>query len=303
MLVLDRALHELGLEHERVGRPDGFARLQPGDDLGETIIAAAQNDGTPLEAIRHANKDCLFTADRLNGARGHDHGGLLLLDRDFGRHERARPPHAVGVGNLRYDARQPRLLVEERAYEDDRAVHLVPNAAGRDDDGLTFLDGREIGWADGEIDPYTVEIDDHEQFRLEIVASYRGSKIDLAFDHPARDRRPHFLPAQQRLGLVGQGRDVLFHEAKRQQLLARNVQAHAGLRRNIARPQILLLGRDLLVPQRLVTFEQVLLQLIGQLRRKVLAFGVRHFAAFEDGDNLVLGNPIAQLLAQFRDRG
>jgi hypothetical protein len=55
------------------------------------------------------------------------------------------------------------------------------------------------------------------------------------------------------------------------------------------------------LPERRGAGEQRLLQLVRQPRRQVLAFGIGHFAAFDDRHDFVFLNWIAEPLAQLDD--
>jgi hypothetical protein len=63
----------------------------------------------------------------------------------------------------------------------------------------------------------------------------------------------------------------------------------------------LLLGNRSSSPQRFIAGCQILLQLVGEPRRKILALRVGDFATLEDGKNLVLDDIVSDVLAQFRD--
>src|SRR6266496_1687511 len=117
------------------------------------------------------------------------------------------PASAVSIGNvtcfsisrgeseLGHDACGTRLLVEERADQYDFALSLLGQSAGCDGHRLSFLDDREVGRTDVEFNPNAVEVDDHEQLRLEIVPSDRHAKIALALGHAASHWRADLLAA------------------------------------------------------------------------------------------------------------
>jgi hypothetical protein len=104
------------------------------------------------------------------------------------------------------------------------------------------------------------------------------------------------LPSQRFLGFFGKSGNFLLRKIEGQQFLARDVEPHAGLRCTIPRLQKLLFIRDAFVPQHRVAREKVLLQFIGQSGSEVLALRISDFAAFKNGENLVLGDRIFDLL-------
>ena len=114
-----------------------------------------------------------------------------------------------------------------------------------------------------------LEIDDHEQFGLEIVAPHCGSEIDLALDNAPGDRRADVLPAQRGLRLVGSVAISLSGRPSASSFCRAMSKRMRGLRGGVARSQILLLGRWLCRPTAILSrLAQVLLQIVRQARRR-----------------------------------
>src|SRR6266550_4091585 len=290
--VLGQGLHQLSLERKRIRYGNHFAGTQPRHDLHETIVSPPQADWVPFEAFRRTDEDHLFIIDRLNRACRNDERDRLLFDHDGRSDERPGPPSAVAVGDLGYDMRGTRLLVEERADKHDLAVDLLRYCPGADRNRLSLLDGGQIRRTDGEFDPDPVKVDDHKELGFQVVPSNRCAQIDFTLDNSSRYRRPNALPPQRSLGLFGKSGDFLLRKAERQQLLACDVEPHPGLRGRVARSEKLLFIRDAFVPQHFVPLEQFLLQFIGESSGEVLALRIGDLAAFEDGQDLVLGDRI-----------
>ena len=225
-----------------------------------------------------------------------------LLDRDRRGDERSRPPAAVGVLDRRDDARGPRILVEQRTHEDDLAGRPLRKAPQRDGDGLSFPDHRQVGRGNRQFDPDAAEIDDDEEFGFEIVATDGRPEFDLAFGDPSGDRRTDVLAAQRGVRRLGKRRDLVLPHAQRQQLLARDSEPHRGLRRRVARFDVLLFRNGAALPERFVPSGQILLQVVREPGRQIFALGVGDLAALEDGEDLVLDDVVADVLAQFGDR-
>jgi hypothetical protein len=196
-----------------------------------------------------------------------------------------------------------RFPVQHRADEHDLADGAVGEAMRRDRHRLAFAHQRKVGGAHREVDPDAIEIGNGEELRLEIVAPDRRAEIDLALDHASGHWCPDLLPAQGDLRLLGQRRDLSVREADREQLLAGDVEAHPGLGRGGARTQQQLLAGDAAIPQILVAIVEVLGELAGQAGGEIFALRARDLAAFQHRHHLVLGDAVAELLAQLGDRG
>ncbi len=193
------------------------------------------------------------------------------------------------------------VLVEHRTDEHDLADRAIGEAMRGDGDRLPLADQGKVGRAHREIDPDPIEIGDDEELGLEVVAPDRGAEVDLAIDHPSGDRRADFLPAQRGFRLLRQCRDLLLGEADREQLLTGDVEAHPGLGRGGARAQQQLLAGDAAVPQILVALVQVLGEFVRQAGGEIFALRARDLAAFQHRHHLVLGDAVAELLAQLGD--
>src|SRR6266478_6280190 len=124
--VLGQGLHQLSLERKRIRHGNHFAGSQPRHDLHETVVIPPQAHWVPFEAFRRTDENHLFIINRLNGACRNDERDLLLFDHDCRSDERPRPPNTITVGDLGYDMRGTRLLVEERADKDNLAVEAIP---------------------------------------------------------------------------------------------------------------------------------------------------------------------------------
>src|SRR5947209_8189579 len=261
--VLGQRLHQLSLERKRIRHGNHFAGTQPRHDLHETVVIPPQADWVPFEAFRRTDEDHLFIIDRLNGACRNDERDRLLFDHDCRSDERPGPPNAIAVGDLGYDMRGTRLLVEERADKHDLAVDLLHYCPGADRNRLPLLDGGQISRTDGELDPDPVKVDDHKELGFQVVPSNRRAQIDFTLDNSSRYRRPNGLPPQRSLEFFGKSGDFRLRKAERQKLLARDVEPHSGLRGRVARSEKLLFIRDAFVPQHFVPLEEILLQFIG----------------------------------------
>ncbi len=75
------------------------------------------------------------------------------------------------------------------------------------------------------------------------------------------------------------------------------------MRGRVARSEKLLFIRDAFVPQHFVPLKQILLQFVGESSGEVLALRIGDLAAFEDGQDLVLGDRIPDLLPELGDDG
>src|SRR5262249_34919714 len=155
---------------------------------------------------------------------------------------------------------------------------------------LAFLDSGEVGWTDGEVDPDSFEIDDHEQFRFEVVASDCRAEIDLALDHPTPDRSAYFLLWQRVDRLFRQRRYLLFAEAEAGKLLPGHFHRDARILSGRACAQVVVFRGGLPFPQHLRPVEQGLFQIMTRLPRQIFALGVCNLAALEDGEHLALSN-------------
>src|SRR5215471_6779477 len=277
--ILGQRFQQLRFEQKRIGYRDRVAGTEPGQHLHPALIALTKDDLTPLEAVGELHENDRRRADVLDCVRRNRHGDDLFLESDRSSDEGARPPHAAVVRYLHHSARGAAVLVEHRADEYDLAVSGRIDAAARDRYGLSLPDQVQIGWTDGEIDPDRIKIGHDEKLRFQVIAPDRCTEVNPALDDAACKRRANFLAAQEGFGLVGQVRDLGFRQAQGKQLLPGNVVPHLRVCRLISGAKELLFGRNLFVPKDLFPLEQVLLQLVGQPRRKIFTLCIRKFAA------------------------
>src|SRR5260370_39697452 len=119
--ILSQRLQELGLEHERIADRNCLALANAGQNLEQPIVAITKRNRTPLETVSRAHEYNPRLAHGLDGARWHRERGEAFLDRHRSLYQRARPPVAVRIGDLRHHPCRIGVLVQHRADETDLA--------------------------------------------------------------------------------------------------------------------------------------------------------------------------------------
>src|SRR6266446_1321678 len=201
--ILRQRFQELRFEQKRIGYGDHLAGTEPGQHLHHALIALTEDHLALLEASGDLHENDRCGADVVDRARRDPKRDRLFRESDRSGDKGARPPHAIVVCYFRHSARGAAVLIEHRPDEYDFALDAYSDAPGRDRHGLSLFDQRQIGRANGEIDPDRIKIGDDEELRFEVVPPDRGTEVDLALHDTARKRRADFLAAQKSFRLVG----------------------------------------------------------------------------------------------------
>src|SRR5438105_2191406 len=127
--ILAQRFHQLRFERERIAHRDGLAGVKTRYDLHHAIVALAKDHLALLETFGHADEYDLAGAHALDRAGRRGERNRAFPDRDRGSDERARPPDAGRVGDLRHHPRRARLLVEDRADEHDLPLGLLGDSS------------------------------------------------------------------------------------------------------------------------------------------------------------------------------
>ena len=110
------------------------------------------------------------------------------------------------------------------------------------------------------------------------------------------------LTAQRSVWCLGKRRDLVVPHAQGQQLLARDAKTHQGLRRCVARPDILLFRDGVSLPKGLIASGQILLQVVREPGCKIFPLRIGDLAPLQDRQNLILDDVIPGVRAQLGNR-
>jgi hypothetical protein len=206
----------------------------------------------------------------------------------------AGAPCTVGVGQLSDGTGGAGLVVHDRANEDQLGVGRPITAF--DSDAGAFLDPRQVGRRDRELHPHRREIGDGEQGG---AGFDRAAQLGRACDHSSGQLRAHLIDPQQPGRALRQGIDLRLVDADRGQFLACKLHPDGRSLGRRARLDIVLLGRDPLVPQALLAPQRRLRELLVAQGGEVFTLGLRDFAAFDHRQHVSARDRLTELLADF----
>eukprot|EP01022_Parablepharisma_sp_SALTPOND_P027440 TRINITY_DN665_c0_g9_i1.p1 TRINITY_DN665_c0_g9~~TRINITY_DN665_c0_g9_i1.p1 ORF type:complete len:1867 (+),score=739.92 TRINITY_DN665_c0_g9_i1:18974-24574(+) len=287
--VFGGTLAQFGLEGEAAGAGDLVAGPQAIEDLDEFAVAATGAYRLCLEAVVRAHEDHALVFHRLQGIGRDRHRHLADLAHHVHRDEQAGPPAVLRIGQHHVGARGAGLLADEGADVGDRAAGRGLEGGGTHHRTSAHADLLQVLGRDDDLGPDRGEVGDQEGIG---ILAHGFAQAQVFLDH----------------GAVEGGADLIAIEAGRRfatdcadgmQLLAGIAHRHLGFLQGQLRLLVVLLGRDLLLPE-------LLLALPVAARQRQALLGVDQVgplfgdgAAADDGQHL----PLLHLLAQVgRDR-
>jgi len=293
--VLVAGLRQFRLQRERVRNGHGFAGREPRNDLDGLAIALAEYNVALLEPVLGADEHGLAALDGLDGTERRDDGAarssiaIAAVMNDPGRHR----PSAFSMAAT---TRAVRVSLSSRGLTNT----ILPVVASGKPRNVTATDcpSRIIGKSGDETESSTQTwarstMTKSSVSRLSRPTAVPSSTLRSATRPEIGARR---LAAQRGVRRLRKRGDLIFTHAQRQQFLARNSEAHRGLRRGVARFDVLLFWNGAALPERLIPGGQILLQFVRESGSEIVALGVCYFAALQDGYDFVLHDIVADVL-------